>query len=256
MAEGFHRESQGAHGPVSLAEASRYPHGPGSERGRPRTEPWYHVAKAVVLPPLRLWFRLHHEGLERIPRVGPAIVVCNHISYLDPLTNGDAVVRAGRRPRFLAKQELFRIPVVGTALRGAGQIPVARGARDQTSLARAEDALRHGEILVVYPEGTVTTREDRLPMDGKTGVVRLALATNVPIVPMASWGSQAVWQKSGKGSLKFGRPIWTEVGESIDLGARPDVGHAPVRALTADVMEALTRLVVGLRDRYPRRWSG
>lgn len=210
----------------------------------------------MVLPPLRFWFRLHHVGLDRIPRIGPAIVACNHISYLDPLTNGDAVVRAGRRPRFLAKQELFRIPVIGTVLRGAGQIPVARGAGDGSTLDRAKEALRRGEVVVVYPEGTVTKREDFLPMDGKTGVVRLALETEVPIVPMASWGLQAVWQKSGKGSMKFGRPILTKAGDPIDLFADPSAARKPVRAITVDVMDTLTRLAVELRDRYPRRWSG
>lgn len=197
---------------------------------------------------------MHHEGLERIPAEGPAVIACNHVSYLDPLTNGDAVVRSGRRPRFLAKQELFRIPVVGTALRGAGQIPVARGAADRTPLDRAKAALHAGEVVVLYPEGTVTKREDMLPMEGKTGVVRLALETNAPIVPMASWGSQAVWQKSGKGSLKFGRPIWTRVGDAIDVGADEDAGTKDVRAMTVEVMDAITRLVVDLRDRYPRRW--
>jgi 1-acyl-sn-glycerol-3-phosphate acyltransferase len=209
----------------------------------------------VCLPPLRFWFRLSHEHLDRIPRTGPAIVACNHISYLDPLTNGDAVVRAGRRPRFLAKEELFRIPIVGRALRGAGQIPVSRGSRDRSSLDRAVAALGRGEVIVVYPEGTVTKREDWLPMDGKTGVVRLAVATGVPITPMASWGSQAVWQKAGKGSLKFGRPIRTTVGDPIQLPVLPEGEQAPLRELTAQVMEAITLLVVDLRDRYPRGWT-
>ena len=171
------------------------------------------------------------------------------------MTNGDAVVRAARRPRFLAKEELFRIPVVGRALRGAGQIPVSRGARDRSSLDRAVAALGRGEVIVVYPEGTVTKREDSLPMEGKTGVVRLAVATGVPITPMASWGSQTVWQKSGKGSLKLGRPIWTSVGEPIDLPVPPEGEQAPLRELTAQVMEAITQLAVDLRDRYPQRWT-
>jgi 1-acyl-sn-glycerol-3-phosphate acyltransferase len=209
----------------------------------------------VTLPPLRFWFRLSHEHLERIPRTGPAIVACNHISYLDPLTNGEAVVRAGRRPRFLAKEDLFRIPVVGRALRGAGQIPVSRGTRDRSSLDRAATALARGEVIVVYPEGTVTKREDGLPMEGKTGLVRLALLTGAPIIPMASWGSRAVWQKTGRGSLKFGRPIWTTVGEPIELSADPDDGQAGLRDGTTTVMDAITRLVVDLRDRYPRRWT-
>jgi 1-acyl-sn-glycerol-3-phosphate acyltransferase len=163
------------------------------------------------------------------------------------------VVRAGRRPRFLAKEDLFRIPIVGSALRGAGQIPVARGSRDRSSLDLAVAALERGEVVVVYPEGTVTKHEDGLPMEGKTGTVRLALQTGVPIIPMASWGSQAVWQKSGKGSLKFGRPIWTTVGHPLELV--PDSEQPPLRELTAQVMEAITQLVLDLRDRYPRRWT-
>jgi 1-acyl-sn-glycerol-3-phosphate acyltransferase len=116
-------------------------------------------------------------------------------------------------------------------------------------------ALGRGEVIVVYPEGTVTKREDSLPMEGKTGVVRLAAATRVPIIPMVSWGSQAVWQKSGKGSLKFGRPIWTSVGEPIQPPVLPDGEQAPLPELTAGVMEAITLLVVDLRDRYPREWT-
>ena len=73
----------------------------------------------------------------------------------------------------------------------------------------------NGEVVVIYPEGTVTTRPDGLPMGGKTGAVRLSLATGVPITPMASWGSAAVWQKSGPGSLKPRRPIWVKVGALI-----------------------------------------
>lgn len=209
----------------------------------------------MALPPLRFWFRLSHEHLDRIPTTGPAIVACNHISYLDPLTNGEAVVRAGRRPRFLAKEDLFRIPVVGRVLRGAGQIPVTRGARDRSSLDRAVAALDRGEVVVVYPEGTVTKREDGLPMEGKTGMIRLALQTGVPIIPMASWGSQAVWQKSGRGSLKLARPIWTTVGRALELPVVPAGKQAPLRELTAEVMDAITELVVDLRDRYPRRWT-
>ena len=208
----------------------------------------------MILPPLLGWFRLYHEHLDRIPDRGPAIVACNHVSYLDPFTNGEAVHRAGRRPRFLAKDELFRIPVVGTVLRGANQIPVARGTRDRTSLDRAAAALEHGEVIVVYPEGTVTNRSDGLPMEGKTGTVRLSLRSGVPIIPMASWGSQAVWQKSGRGSLKFGRPILTTVGEPIATSTGDGEDEPFIKELTAELMATLTTMVVDLRDRYPARW--
>ncbi len=206
---------------------------------------------------MRFWFDLRIEGLEHIPPSGPAIVACNHLSYLDPLTNADAVMRAGRRPRFLAKRELFEVPMVGAAFRGAHQIPVQRGTGDATPLLLAEEALAAGEVVVIYPEGTVTKRADHLPMEGKTGAVRLSLSSGVPIVPLASWGSQAVWQKSGKGSLKFGRPVWTRVGEPIDFSARraDAEDRDAVKAMTAQLIERLTELVLDLRARYPERWS-
>jgi 1-acyl-sn-glycerol-3-phosphate acyltransferase len=109
---------------------------------------------------------------------------------------------------------------------------------------------------VIYPEGTVTDRADGLPMHGKTGLARLALRTGVPILPMASWGSREVWQKSGKGSLRFGRPIFTKVGPAIRAPRDPDAGAAEWRSLTEDVMDAISSLAVDLRDRYPRGWSG
>jgi 1-acyl-sn-glycerol-3-phosphate acyltransferase len=94
-------------------------------------------------------------------------------------------------------------------------------------------------------------------MEGKTGTVRLSLMSGVPITPLASWGSQAVWQKSGKGSLKFGRPIWVQAGSAIDLSARAAevADRDAVREMTDQVTGALTQLVLGLRARYPSRWA-
>jgi 1-acyl-sn-glycerol-3-phosphate acyltransferase len=177
---------------------------------------------------------------------------------MDPLSNAYAVHRAGRRPRFLAKEDLFHIPVVGRALRGAGQIPIDRSSADHsTPLRQMMKALTEGQIVVIYPEGTVTKRPDHLPMDGKTGAVRLSLATGVPVTPMASWGSQAIWQKSGRGSLKLGRPIWVKVGQPLDLSDRAAMANDrdALRAMTSEVMKTLTVLVEDMRARYPKAWS-
>lgn len=130
-----------------------------------------------------------------------------------------------------------------------------RGTRDGSSLDRAVDALRGGEVVVIYPEGTVTGREDGLPMEGKTGVARLALRTGAPVVPMASWGSEPVWQKSGKGSLRFGRPILTAVGEPLVFERDELAGVERWREVTAEVMAAIRVLAAGLRDRYPPSWT-
>lgn len=225
--------------------------------GEPR-EPWFQAVRWTLFPLMRVWFRWRFEGLERIPESGPAIIACNHASYLDPPANAYAVVRAHRRPRFLAKQELFRSPGIKWAMRGTHQIPVARGIGERAaSLADAEEALAGGEVVIVYPEGTVTKREDGLPMEGKTGTVRLALSTGVPIIPMVSWGSAPVWQKSGPGSLRPGRPVWIRVGAPIDLSARgvSASDRDGVHALTAEVMDVLTREVIALRASYPARWA-
>jgi 1-acyl-sn-glycerol-3-phosphate acyltransferase len=228
----------------------------GAEGGR-SVEPWYDLARFVAIPPVKFWFNWRFEDLERIPRTGPAIVAANRISYLDPFADGYAVMKAGRRPRFLAKEELFKMPVVGRVIRGAHQIPVKRGSGDPAPLISASEALEAGETVVIYPEGTVTKNPDFLPMQGKTGAVRLSLMSGVPITPLATWGGQAVWQKSGRGSLKFGRPIWMKAGEPIDFGGRAhEVGDRDaLHEMTDELMSALTALVLDLRSRYPKRWT-
>ena len=236
-------------GPVAVASPARR---------RRVLEPWYRAAELALRPPFQLWFNWHLEGLERIPPAGPAIVAGNHLSYLDPFAHGYFVVRAGRRPRFLAKQELFDARGIGTVLRGAHQISVARGTGDQSPLVDATTAVKAGEVVVIYPEGTTTTTNpDFSPGRGKTGTVRLALATRVPILPVATWGGQYVWRKSGRQSLAFGRPLWVVAGEPLDPSARvSDPGdHDVVRALTDELMDELGRLVGDLRRRYPARWT-
>jgi 1-acyl-sn-glycerol-3-phosphate acyltransferase len=211
-------------------------------------EPWYRAAELALVPPFQLWFNWRLEGLERVPPEGPAIIAGNHLSYLDPFAHGVFVVKAGRRPRFLAKQELFDAPFVGTVLRGAHQISVQRGAGDRSPI---DDATRAVEGT------TTTTNEDFSPGRGKTGAVRLSIATGIPILPVATWGGQFVWRKSGRQSLEFGRPIWVAAGEPFDpterLEGEPD-GRA-LRASTDDLMVELGKLVVDLRDRYPARWT-
>ena len=221
-------------------------------------EPWYRAAELALVPPMQLWFNWRLEGLEKIPQEGPVIVAGNHLSYVDPLAHGYFVVKAGRRPRFLAKQELFDARFVGTVLRGARQISVERGTGDRSPLEDAGRAVERGEVVVIYPEGTTTTtHEDFSPGRGKTGAVRLSLATGVPILPVATWGGQFVWRRSGRQSLTFGRPIWVVAAEPFDpserLDGEPDGRR--LRTLTDDLMGELDKLVADLRARYPTRWT-
>lgn len=220
-------------------------------------EPWYRLAELAILPPIKLWFNWHFEGMEMVPTQGPVLAACNHISYLDPLADGYFLEKAGRRPRFLAKAELFDNPFLRLVLRGTHQIPVQRGTGDPAPVVAATKALEKGEAIVVYPEGTVTTNPDFSPMKAKTGVARLSLATGVPVLPLAVWGAQYVWQKSGPVSLRFGRPIWLKAGPQLDFSQFADRSDDPVvlRRVADEVMDALDGLVRGLRAEYPRRWS-
>jgi 1-acyl-sn-glycerol-3-phosphate acyltransferase len=214
------------------------------------------LLKGVLIPPIRLWFEWRFEGFEHVPPEGPALVACNHISNFDPLAHGYFLVKAGRRPRFLAKVELFRNPISGPVLRGARQIPVRRGSGDRAPVEFGAAALREGEVVVVYPESTVTSNPDFSPMRAKTGVARLSLTTGVPVIPVAVWGSAPVWRR-GRTITRFGRPIWVRAAPPLDFSAHEDRVDDPaaLRAVTDEIMAQLSLLVDDLRSRYPKRWA-
>ena len=227
--------------------------------GVSRFEPWFGLAKNTLVPPIWLWFNWRFEGLEQIPREGPALIAANHISYFDPLAHGYFLVKAKRRPRYLAKIELFKNKITGPVVRGAKQIPVRRGTGEHGPVEFGLKALRAGELVVVYPESTVTTNPDFSPMQGKTGIGRLTIASGVPVIPLAVWGSAPVWQKGGRKNrnLKFGRPIWVKAGPPLDFSDFEGQAEDPeaVRQVTDAVMAQLSVLVEDLRARYPKRWS-
>jgi 1-acyl-sn-glycerol-3-phosphate acyltransferase len=218
---------------------------------------WFRAAESALVPPIKLWFNWRFEGLENVPREGPCLVACNHISYFDPLAHGYLLVKAHRKPRYLAKSELYGHWLLRRVLEGAKQIKVYRGSGDAAPVEAAKDALRAGECVVVYPEGTVTKNPDFSPTRGKTGIARLTLGTEVPVLPLVVWGSQQVWQKDGARSLKFARPIWVKAGSPIDFSDYADEApdNQTLRAVTDQVMDELTQLVEDLRSRYPKQWQ-
>jgi 1-acyl-sn-glycerol-3-phosphate acyltransferase len=94
-------------------------------------------------------------------------------------------------------------------------------------------------------------------MPGKTGIARLALGAEVPVLPIAVWGSHRVWQREGPGDLSFGRPIWLKAAPPLDLSAYDEGREDPVvlRQATQAIMDELALLVEDLRARYPKRWQ-
>jgi 1-acyl-sn-glycerol-3-phosphate acyltransferase len=150
-----------------------------------------------------------------------------------------------RRIRFLAKAELFKNPVLGALLRAGHQIPVYRGTADSSgALSAAVDALREGECVTVFPEGTIS--EDFEPMRGKSGTARLAQASGVPIVPIGLWGTHRLLTKGRKPHLQWGIAQVAVVGAPVHIAEddRP-------REATLRIMDAITDCVARARAIYP-----
>lgn len=207
-------------------------------------------AAGVVRPANAALTRRLWTGQEHVPASGGVIVACNHLSVVDPIAVAHFLYAAGRFPRFLAKDGLFRVPVLGRALLGLGQIPVYReSAKAGEAFRAAIAAVREGACIVVYPEATVTRDPALWPMTGKTGIARIALATGAPVVPVASWGAQEVWPYHGRPRPLPRKPVRVTAGPPVDLGgygvgtADPAVTHE----VTDKVMRAVTELVSALR---------
>ncbi|MFC8681469.1 lysophospholipid acyltransferase family protein [Microbacterium ureisolvens] len=218
---------------------------------------------AIVVPLLGLIFKVEVEGGEKLPREGAYVLAPNHVSEIDPLVVALAVWRLGRAPRFMAKESLFRVPVLGWALRATGMVPVARAtsaAAARATLEASETLVRHGRGVIVYPEGSLTREPDLWPMRGKTGAVRLALAGGIPVIPMAHWGAQQVLPRYGKLKLwPLRRRVRVLVGDPVDLSAYADAASSQTALVEATdvVMADIAGLLAQLRGEPApaERWN-
>jgi 1-acyl-sn-glycerol-3-phosphate acyltransferase len=214
-------------------------------RAREKGGFWVWLGVVVCYPLTRLLARRRFEGLAHIPESGPALVVCNHVSYLDPIYTAVFVRHRGRIPRFLAKAGLWRVPVLRGVLIGTGQIPVYRGHADAgASLQAAGQALAEGKVVLIYPEGTITRDPGYWPMVARTGVARLALTSGVPVVPVAHWGTQRVYDHYGRRV----RPL-PRVDVVVRAGAPVDLAGFRDRPMDRQLLHEVTdRVMGGVRD--------
>ena len=206
---------------------------------------------AVLEPLLVLFTKRRWSGGENIPERGGCVVVANHISHFDPLTCAHFVYGYGRAVRFLAKAEIFDVPIVGWIVRSAKQIPVYRLTADASASFRAAvEAVQEGQCVVVYPEGTITREPDLWPMTGKTGAARIALSSEVPVIPLAQWGAQHILAPYTKRpkllprktiSMKAGPPVPLD-----DLRTQPMTPEV-LREATDRIMDAVTNLLEDIR---------
>ena len=188
---------------------------------------------------------------EKIPATGGCIVAVNHVSYVDPLLSAHFIYDHGRLPRYLAKSSLFSSRALGGFLTATGQIPVERSTRNAVgAFDAAVAAVRAGECLVVYPEGTLTRDPDLWPMTGKTGAARIALETGCPVIPVGQWGAHEILPPYTRTPHLFPRKhITMKAGDPLDLADLVAQDHtADVIAQATDrIMAAITGIVADLR---------
>jgi 1-acyl-sn-glycerol-3-phosphate acyltransferase len=200
-----------------------------------------------------LGLRFDSKGVENIPRKGGAILAMNHIGYLDFALIGTCALPVKRYVRFMAKRELFDNKIVGPLLRGMHHISVDRSS-GSASFVAALRALKSGEIVGIFPEGTISVSFEL--KEFKSGAVRLAIGADVPIIPTAVWGSQRIWTKKVKRDLSrqkvpifvaFGKPLYFSRDSSVEEGEK-------------ELRAAMQELLFDLQDRYPdshigARWA-
>lgn len=235
---------------------------PRASREKTRPSVFWPLA-AIVVPLFGLLAKVEIVDGDKLPREGAYVLAPNHMSEIDPLVVAVAVWRLGRAPRFMAKESLFRVPVLGWALRRTGMVPVSRassGSGAKQTLDSARELVRLGRGVIVYPEGSLTRDPDLWPMRGKTGAVRLALAGSIPVIPVAHWGSQQILPRYGKLRLwPLRRRVRVIFGDAVDVQAIEGAAGQPVAlaAATDEIMAEIATLLSQLRGEPApaERWN-
>ncbi|WP_328446340.1 MULTISPECIES: lysophospholipid acyltransferase family protein [unclassified Amycolatopsis] len=190
--------------------------------------------------------RIRVEGAEHIPRTGGAVIACNHVSYLDFIFCGLGARPAKRLTRFMAKQEIFDNRIAGPLMRGMHHIPVDRAA-GIASYREALQKLKDGEVVGVFPEATIS--RSFTVKEIKSGAVRMAAAADVPVVPMALWGTQRLWTKGRPKDLTRRHvPISILIGEPMHP-AKGDDWDVVTKELRARMSALVDRAQAGYPDR-------
>lgn len=217
-----------------------------------RPEPVWWVGARVLDLAVRALVDLRIVGLEHLPRAGAALLAANHVSYLDPVVLLVVAHRAGRKVRFLTVQEAFDRPVTGWFFRVGRHIPVAEGSRQLRALRAARDALDAGELVLVYPEGTIPAQPGAAA--AKRGIGWLAATSGVPVVPI---GTEGLERQPGRRPFPRRRAC-VAVGAPVVLDDLPaGRGRARDEAASARILDAVRGLeMAAAATQRPRRSAG
>jgi 1-acyl-sn-glycerol-3-phosphate acyltransferase len=204
--------------------------------------------------PLRICYTLamdiRAEGVEHMPRQGGVVAISNHLCLVDPPLLG---ILFSRQIHFMAKEELFRFKPLGWWLLNTGTFPVRRGETDRAALKHAEDLLRAGEVVLVFPEGH---RSDTAGAQAaRAGAVLLAARTGSPLLPIAIAGTERMRLRPLPGHSQLERfrwpPVTVRVGEPFQLEAG---GRGGARRAAAEMV--MRRIVALLPPSYHGVYAG
>jgi 1-acyl-sn-glycerol-3-phosphate acyltransferase len=222
---------------------------------RPRKAKTLIALELILRPILAAITKRDYRGIEKLPKSGGYVIAANHNSHVDPLLLARFVLDAGLIPRYLAKESLFEHWFMKRLVIPCDQIPVGRyGDRAKDALEPTENAIRDGKQVIIYPEGTITRDPSAWPMTGRTGAVRVALATGVPLIPVCQSGAQDVlWPYTLKFRL-FPRKRYTVVvGDPMDLSmyeGKP-ITEEILHEATDRLMDILTDMMAEIRGERP-----
>ncbi len=223
----------------------------------------YRTVAGLIRGMLRCVTRKDWHGQDDMPAAGGFIAVSNHVTYADPLTLAHFLYNSGYPPHFLGKSTLFSLPFIGMILRKTDQIPVHRGTvRAKDAVDTGMKVLLKGDVIAIFPEGTLTRDPDLWPMMARTGAARMALETGVPVIPVAQWGAHKLLGHYSKRVHPFPRKMVTiKAGPAIyldDLRTKP-LDNDKLREASKRIMDTLTVMVEEMRgekapaERYDMR---
>lgn len=185
---------------------------------------FYHFARGVCNVVYSLLFRIRVIGKENIPEHGGVLLCSNHISNFDPPLVG---IRLKRKVHFMAKAELFQIPVLGLIISKIGAFPVKRGGVSKETIKGTLNLLRDGNVLGIFPEGS-----RKNPGVGKKGAAMFALKSGAAVVPTAIIGDYKVF---GRMTVIYGKPL--------DLTPLSEAGSADLEQVTEYIMQEIQTLI-------------
>lgn len=191
----------------------------------------YHILMPICLAVCKTKMKVQYIGKENIPKEGGFILACNHVSNFDPIALGGSNVRP---IHYMSKSELFKNPFVAWFLTHLNAFPVKRGQNDTTSIDYAENIIKRGWVLGMFPEGT--RNHSGKPGKPKSGVAFISKATNADVLPCAIY-SDSGYKSGTLLTVRFGKLIKNE-----EFGFSEEGSHTEIKNAAKRVMSEITEL--------------